>query len=122
MPTTARIAITLTDPESSTEENVDSVTSSEGGRHERWTIPGGVGEIRMYWPLSGELNVFLQVWQPQPALDTTIFTLRFPGTDGWSCAIPRVGRVPMMFRVPYGTDIIEAIADPFSVEVDAMYF
>jgi len=75
----------------------------------------------MFWPLSGELNVFLQIWQPQPALGASSFQIKYAGTEGWTCVIPQVGRVPLMLRMP-NTDIFEIYCDPYSVEVEAIYF
>ncbi|GEM_PF-5504875 len=125
MPTTVRIAVFSTDPISSSENNVDSVTQTQNSRHEHWSIYGGMDVVRFYWPLDGEMNLFLQIWQPQPAVNESTFRITFPGATGvlgWECVIPLVGKVPLMLRKPATTDIIEVAADPFSVEVEAIYF
>jgi hypothetical protein len=111
----------LTDPDSSTEENLDYVASTPNGRRERWSIYGGTEPVRFYWPLSGELNGFFQIWQIQPASGETIFKISYPGTEGWSFVVPAIGRVPLLLRMP-STDILEISSDPWSTEVEVMYF
>lgn len=125
MPTTVRIAIFSTDPEAGVEDNVDSVTQAQNTRHERWSIFGGQDPVRMYWPLNGEMNLFLQLWLPQPATAESTFRITFPGATswlGWECIVPAIGRINLMLRKPATTDIIELVADPFSIEADAIYF
>lgn len=125
MPTTVRIAIFSTDSESGTEENVDSVTSTETSRRERWSIFGGQDPLRFYWPLAGEMTLFLQLWQPQPATAETTFKITAPGglsVLSWDCVVPAAGRINLMLRKPATTDIIELVADPFSIEAEAVYY
>jgi hypothetical protein len=125
MPTTIRIAASLTDINSSSEDNVDFVRTTQAGRHERWSIGGGNPATRFYWPLEGESNLFLQIWQPQPALHETTLSISYPNTSnwsGWGILVPAVGRVPFLVSKPPLTDIIELIADQYSVEVDALFF
>jgi len=127
MPSTARVFISLTDTNSATEENVDFVAPTSGGRHERWSIYGGAEEVRFFWPPTGELNLFLQVWQIQPATSATTFKLFFPAVGGWGWyfTVPAgPGKIPLMLRKPPDAsgDNFYVLADPFSVEVDAIYF
>lgn len=125
MPTTVRIALFSSDPQVGTEDNVDSVIQAQSSRHERWSIGGGMEQVRFYWPLEGEMNLFLQLWQPQPAINDTVFRILFPGAMtwlGWECVVPKAGRINLLLRRPATTDIIEVAADQYSVEVDAVYF
>lgn len=125
MPTTVRIALFSTDSQTGTEDNVDSVTQTQSSRRERWSIGGGMDPTRFYWPLDGEMNLFLQLWQPQPAISETTFKITFPSDPsgrGWECVVPLAGRINLLLRKPAPTDIIEVSADQYSVEVDATYF
>lgn len=125
MPTTVRFVILSTDPEAGIENNMDVILPAQSSRHEHWTIAGNVPAIRFFWPVEGEMYLFLQLWRPQPATEEAPFFVSTPGDAGWigwDIMVPPVGRTYLLLRKPRVSDIIEMYADRFTVEVEGIYF
>jgi len=121
MPSTVRVSIALTTPETGSNDNVDALIQGQHGRRQRWSVPFNAVSFQFDWPITSEKNVFMQAWQLQSNVGDSNFKVSHPGSDGWACLIPPIGSVFFMLRQPPGTSVIFIDSDN-AVEMDVVFF
>jgi hypothetical protein len=121
MPSTVRVSIALTTPETNSNDNVEALAQGQYGQRQRWNVPFNASALQFDWSPTGEKNVFLQIWQQQSNVGDAHFRISHAGSDGWASVIPPVGVVLLMLTEPETGGVVFIDCDN-ALHVDAVFF